>query len=547
MLLGRKALPGPVTGRASGRALPGQLARAAAAARSPSASAGWRAVQPRVRTRAAPGGAEPGGSGALPAGWGDAAGPPAGGADGDVAAQLPKAAPSGGGASALSSQDGGLDHPPGFVARRLLVFGGILLGYTCLYLNRGTLTFSAPVMTQDPLLGLTKTDIGAMTSAFPAAYGLSKFLGGMLGAAFSPRLMLALGLIATSAINLAFGFTSGVVWWTAMWAANGGIQGLGAPACAMLLTRWFAASERGLFWGLWNISTNLGGFLSPIIVGFLAKHYGWQWGMMAPGLFGLAAGTVLLFVLADKPEDAGFPPVEAAKAPEPGAKQQSAAAALGESMREVLTSWRTWVLAVVYFFVYLVRQGCTSWLVFYLLEAKGAVDAAAAAITVSGLELGGLVGGTLSGALSDASIKAAKSDPGAGLVGRRVQIVMAYTAACIGMLIVLRGVPAGAATLQWVAIAALGFCIYGPQMLIGLCGAELISPRSVGASQGILGLISYAGAAGAGIPLSFLQARYGWDGYFSALLGACVVSLALLAPLANAKSWAQTQRAAKAA
>jgi sugar phosphate permease len=43
------------------------------------------------------------------------------------------------------------------------------------------------------------------------------------------------------------------------------------------------------------------------------------------------------------------------------------------------------------------------------------------------------------------------------------------------------------------------------QMLIGLCGAELISPKSVGASQGILGLISYMGAAAAGIPLSFMQ------------------------------------------
>lgn len=35
----------------------------------------------------------------------------------------------------------------------------------------------------------------------------------------------------------------------------------------MLLTRWFAARERGTYWGLWNISTNLGGFLSPIVVG----------------------------------------------------------------------------------------------------------------------------------------------------------------------------------------------------------------------------------------------------------------------------------------
>lgn len=83
----------------------------------------------------------------------------------------------------------------------------------------------------------------------------------------------------------------------------------------------------------------------------------------------------------------GYPPVEpikAAPAAADKAKKESAASALGESMKEVVSSWRTWLLAVTYFFVYLIRQGCTSWLVFYLLEAKGAVDAAAAALTVSG-------------------------------------------------------------------------------------------------------------------------------------------------------------------
>lgn len=95
---------------------------------------------------------------------------------------------------------------------------------------------------------------------------------------------------------------------------------------------------------------------------------------------------------------AGFPPVEPIKAAPAadkaaGAAKQSAAAALGDSMREVVSSWRTWLLAVTYFFVYLIRQGCTSWLVFYLLEAKGAVDAAAAALTVSGGCWGKLLGG----------------------------------------------------------------------------------------------------------------------------------------------------------
>lgn len=39
---------------------------------------------------------------------------------------------------------------------------------------------------------------------------------------------------------------------------------------------------------------------------------------------------------------AGFPPVEVAKAPEPGKASQSARAALADSMREVVSSWRTW-------------------------------------------------------------------------------------------------------------------------------------------------------------------------------------------------------------
>lgn len=50
-------------------------------------------------------------------------------------------------------------------------------------------------------------------------------------------------------------------------------------------------------------------------------------------------------------------------------------------------------------------QGATSWLVFYLMNAKGAADSAKAAVTVSGLELGGLVGGTLAGFLSDGYVR----------------------------------------------------------------------------------------------------------------------------------------------
>jgi sugar phosphate permease len=108
-----------------------------------------------------------------------------------------------------------------------------------------------------------------MTSIFPMAYGVSKFVSGVLGASVSARLMLGLGLMATAATNLAFGASSSMTMFCVLWGLNGMLQGVGAPSCASILTRWFASKERGTYWGMWNIAHNLGGFLAPVIVGEL--------------------------------------------------------------------------------------------------------------------------------------------------------------------------------------------------------------------------------------------------------------------------------------
>lgn len=62
--------------------------------------------------------------------------------------------------------------------------------------------------------------------------------------------------------------------------------------------------------------------------------------------------------------------------------------------------------------------------------------------------------------------------------------------------------------------------------------------------QGILGLISYIGAANAGVPLAALQQHFGWNGYFVAMASACIITLLLLLPLSTAKSMAQKQKEA---
>ena len=86
------------------------------------------------------------------------------------------------------------------------------------------------------------------------------------------------------------------------------------------------------------------------------------------------------------------------------------------------------------------------------------------------------------------------------------------------------------------------------QMLIGLCGAEIVGRDSVGASEGFLGWIAYMGAAVAGFPLSCLVKQYGWDAFFRTLGVTCGAAFLLLSTIGNAPSAVQRdQRAAAAA
>jgi hypothetical protein len=260
-----------------------------------------------------------------------------------------------------------------------------------------------------------------------------------------------------------------------------------------------------------------------------------------------------------------------------------------------------------------------------------------AAFRVSGFELGGLAGGLLAGRASDALIRA--SGGRGGSVGKRVQVlcfgkgqprgtpsphprnqaagprsphfphtspdppppskvVVAYMAGVTAAILILRtsgGAPGGAgggaaAALQWLEVALLGFFAYGPQ-LIGLCGAELVAAESVGAAEGLMGLVAYLGArageggaggegvsgvwgrgancagrrptasprpprpppptprappqtpgaATAGAPLAGVIQEGGYNAYFSALLAAAAAAAALLLPMTRLCSWAQRQ------
>jgi len=412
---------------------------------------------------------------------------------------------------------------------RYFIFALLWSGYVVFYFNRLTFTFTAPMIQSD--MGLTLQQIGRVTSVFPIMYGFSKFAAGVGADMFGSRLIFAVGLFATGGLNLAMGAQNALAGLTLLWAANGFFQGFGAPACAKLLTQWYPAKSRGTWWALWCTANNIGGFLSPIVIGSVAHSWGWRWAMMVPGLMAIATGVVLLLGIRNKPEDVGLPPAnppekkESPKGASAPAATEDKASAKDILVKYVLRNKAIWALAFSYFFIYAIRQGFTSWTIYYLQNVKGVATPAEAARMFAPFELGGLFGGFLAGILSDK------------LNNYRIRVVLGYLALLAIVLVGFSTIPTGQNLALTAGVFCIGFLIYGPQMLIGLIGAELSHPLAVATGNGLLGWISYLGAAWAGEPLAILVKQHGWGHFFTAMLICCAVPFGLMLPFANARKY----------
>mmetsp|Transcript_32358 Transcript_32358/g.52296 ORF Transcript_32358/g.52296 Transcript_32358/m.52296 type:complete len:525 (+) Transcript_32358:56-1630(+) len=412
------------------------------------------------------------------------------------------------------------------------VFAGIMLGYVASYFTRTCFTYASPILRASS--GITLQQLGVITSVFPMAHGISKFVSGVIADRVDARYFLAIGLIATGFLDMLMTLQPSVQWMSFIWGLNGWVSAFVVPACARLLTTWFSSTERGFWWGLWNSSANIGGFATAIIAAYFASKFGWQMGMYVPGVIGIVAGLGVIALVRTDPSEVGLPTVEEYRGEAPAApkpKEAGEALAEGEMSKNeifkkyVLMNPKVWGMAICYLFLYFVRTGVTNWSHFYLMDVKGVTDATDAATRVSGRELGGLLGNLASGAISDKYFK-----------GRRVPVICAFLVGIIASLCAFWALPGGNRWLDYITIFILGFFVYGPHMLIGLAGTELSHKSAASSAIGFLGLISYIGAGIAGAPLTMLVKNYGWGSFFQSMLVCCVLSMAICIPMWNAKA-----------
>lgn len=408
---------------------------------------------------------------------------------------------------------------------RMRIFYSMYFGYAVFYLTRKNFDFIMPQLMND--LHFTKSDLGIISSVFYIMYGVSKFISGILSDKSNPRYFMAVGLIATGITNIFFGFASSLWMIAIIWMMNAFFQGWGWPPCARLLTHWYSQKERGRWWGVWNTSHNLGGGLIPLIVGSLITYttLGWRYTMFIPGVLAIVIGLWLINRLRDVPETEGLPPIEEYKNDYPQGKcavDQKKASSKEILFKYVICNKYIWILAFSYVLVYIVRTAINDWASLYLTE-RGASTSMSANSIVSFFEIGGFVGSLVAGWASDKIF-----------AGRRGPVNALFSVGIVIALFAFWFAPGAEFISHAAAMFAIGFLVFGPQMLIGVAAAELSHREAAGTATGFIGLFAYLGAALSGYPFGYITQHLGWNWFFI-ILGICsVLTVFLLATLWNA-------------
>lgn len=273
----------------------------------------------------------------------------------------------------------------------------MIIGYATFYLTRKSVNFVMPVMQTE--LHLDKGDIGWIASLFYLTYGLSKFLSGIFHDQYGYRWFMGAGLVMTGVMNIIFAYCLSFPALLLVWALNGFFQGWGWPPCARLLTHWYSRNERGFWWGLWNISINLGGMSIPLLTAWLATHFSWQIALVIPGLIGIVMGLWLCMQLKGTPAEEGLPTVGVWRRDifELRQEQVSPPTPMLTILKEsILFNRMIWLLGFSYILIYLIRMAINDWGNIWLSETHGANLLSANAI-LSLFEMGGLLGALCSG------------------------------------------------------------------------------------------------------------------------------------------------------
>jgi ACS family hexuronate transporter-like MFS transporter len=183
---------------------------------------------------------------------------------------------------------------------RWYICGLLFFATTINYIDRQVLGLLKPVLEKD--LGWRESDYGWIVFAFQFAYALMMPFAGRLIDKLGTRLGYMLAVVVWSIAAMAHSLARDALQFGLARFALGFGESANFPAAIKTVADWFPQRERALATGIFNSGANIGAVVAPLVVPYLAVHYGWRSAFIFTGAVGFV--WVLLWLwLYHKPND----------------------------------------------------------------------------------------------------------------------------------------------------------------------------------------------------------------------------------------------------
>ncbi|XP_060052671.1 sugar phosphate exchanger 3 isoform X2 [Erinaceus europaeus] len=373
--------------------------------------------------------------------------------------------------------------------------------------------------------------LGTLDTIFLFSYAVGLFISGIVGDRLNLRWVLSFGMCSSAVVVFVFGTLTewlrlySTALYCCLWIANGLLQSTGWPCVVAVMGNWFGKAGRGVIFGLWSACASVGNILGACLASSVLQ-YGYEYAFLVTAAVQFAGGIIIFFGLLVSPEEIGLPGIEVEANPEEDSHRPLMSGADSEdeyepnySIQEGSTHQAAQAKAIsfqqacclpgvipyslAYACLKLVNYSFFFWLPFYLSNNFGWKEAEADKLSIW-YDVGGIIGGTLQGFISD-------------VLQKRSPVLALSLLLAIGSLVGYSHSP-NDKSINVLLMTITGFFIGGPSNMISSAisadlGRQELVQGSSEALATVTGIVDGTGSIGAAVGqylVSLIQDHLGW-------------------------------------